>query len=117
MLAQKPYLQFISAKHITNDHIVRAVVSEFVGPFGDFATFRDDDLVRIEQARKLNRNLFASFRRTRNFGGFGDVRRSGRVCVSTVLADLSRQCVRELSRCDQGGDSESSHGPVFEHGE
>jgi len=50
MLAQQPYLQFIAAQHVADDHVVRAIVAQFRGASRERSTMLEDDLVSPKRA-------------------------------------------------------------------
>src|SRR5208282_3380612 len=66
VLAEEPNLQLVSAKHIAHYQVVGARVAQLVGTLGQLAARNDDDLVRVQQARQLHGNLFASLGRAWN---------------------------------------------------
>src|SRR5260370_40771201 len=77
MLAQKPYLQFVTAQHIAHRRIVGAVVAKFRGAARQLPTISDDDLVRVEQAGNLTWHFFPAARGTLDPRVLGDIRRHG----------------------------------------
>src|SRR5271154_3649636 len=60
MLAYEPDLQLIGSQYITDHHIIGPVISQGRSQFRQFAAVPDNDLVRVQQARQLYRNLFPS---------------------------------------------------------
>ena len=74
VFAQEPDLQFAGAKHIAHHQIVGAGVSQFGSQLRQFTAVGDDDLVRVQQARQLDGNLFAALGRARNTRHFCYVR-------------------------------------------
>src|SRR5579884_2947607 len=75
MLAQEPNLEFTGAQHFANEQVVGALIAQSGGAARQFPGLPNDDLVRIQQARELNRNLLPTARRAFNLCGFGDIRR------------------------------------------
>ena len=59
-------MQFIPAQDIAHNKIIRPIVAESRGAFGQSAALADDDLVGVQQPRELHRDLFASARRALN---------------------------------------------------
>src|SRR5437868_3468272 len=78
MLAEKPDLQFVGAQNFADDEIVGSIVAQFHGTAGEFAGIANDNLVGIEQTRKLYRHFFPAARWTLNLRGFRHVRRHGK---------------------------------------
>src|ERR1700730_14242738 len=78
MLAEKPNLQLIQTQCVADREIVCTVVSDGGSPFRKSSAIPDDDLMRIQQARDLYRNLFPALgwpfdlRRLRHVVSHGD---------------------------------------------
>ena len=77
MVADEPGLEFVGAEDIAHREIIGAVVSDLVGGFGDLVALLHDDLVGFEEARDLDRDLFAAARRSGDLGDFGCIAAHG----------------------------------------
>src|SRR5436190_23090860 len=51
MFTQEPELQFIGAKHVANDQIIRSFVADFLGALRKLAAIANDYLVSVKQTR------------------------------------------------------------------
>src|SRR6266852_7322624 len=58
MLANKPHLQLIGPQNIADNHVICPVVSQGGRTFRQFTAVSNDDLVSVQQAGELHRNLF-----------------------------------------------------------
>ena len=66
VLTEEPCLQFVGAQYIAHHHVIGSVIPNFIGAVGQLPAFPDDDLVRIQQPRNLNRHFFPAARRALN---------------------------------------------------
>src|SRR5437588_5395348 len=70
MLAEKPDLKFIPAQNIAHDEVIRAIVANRRGAARKRTALPDDDLMRVQQARKLHRHFFSATGRALDFSRF-----------------------------------------------
>jgi len=73
VFAEEPALQFIGAKHVTDDQVIGTVVAYFISPFRQFAAVPDDDLVGVQKTGNLNWNFFPAPRWALDARRLGDV--------------------------------------------
>ena len=85
MLGQKPYLQFIRSNDVADEQIVRSVVARFIGLLRCVAGLFQDRFMRLEQTRKLHRDLLTAARGPRDLGGFRYVRGHGNTDAAKQL--------------------------------
>ena len=64
MFAQEPHLQLVGPEQLAHKEIIRAVIPKLGGAMRKLPRFTNHHLVRIEQARQLNRHAFAAARRS-----------------------------------------------------
>src|SRR5262245_33446386 len=77
VLGQEPHLHLVGADDVAHQQIVGAVIPGLVGLPGRSAGLGQDQLVRLEQAGDLDRNLLAAAWWSRDPGLLRDVRRHG----------------------------------------
>src|ERR1700722_4391381 len=77
MLADEPGLQLIGAQNIADNQIVGSLISRFVGQIRDVEAALNDDLVSLEKAGDLYRNLFPATRRPLEARDLGDISAHG----------------------------------------
>jgi hypothetical protein len=89
VLAYEPHFKLVRPKHLAHNKIVRTIITKLGSPTCQFSAFANDDLVSIEQARQLNRDLFPTASRTLDLRGFGDIRSRGQADTSQKLNPFS----------------------------
>ena len=77
MFAQEPDLKFVGAQHLANNQIIGAVIAQGGSPARERSGSTNDDLVSIEQARKLYGHFFATAGRPLNLRRLGYIRGHG----------------------------------------
>src|SRR5437588_6142691 len=96
MLAEKPDLKFIPAQNIAHDEVIRAIVANRRGAARKRTALPDDDLMRVQQARKLHRHFFSAtgrgldFSRFRYVGCHGDAHAAEKKCRCSVRSEGTR---------------------------
>src|SRR3984957_873954 len=77
MLGEEPDLKLLGSNALADDQVVGAVIARVRSLLRHGVRFLEDEFMSFEQARDLHRGFFASARRPRDQGGFGDVVRHG----------------------------------------
>ena len=73
MLAQEPHLQLVATEYFANHQVIGSVVAKLAGATRQFTALADHNLVCVEQARELHRDILAAARRAFDLRGLSDV--------------------------------------------
>src|SRR3989454_12278692 len=60
MLAQEPHLQLVATEYFANHQVIGSVVAKLAGATRQFMALADHNLVPVDQARELHRNILAT---------------------------------------------------------
>ena len=77
VLAQKPDLKLISTQNIADHKIIGSIIADRRGTARERTALADNDLMRVEQARKLDRHLFSATRRPLDLSCLSHIGRHG----------------------------------------
>src|ERR1700756_4751809 len=73
MLAQKPHLQFVGTQNIADYQVIRAVVAQFGSASRQLPAVANNNLMRVQQTRNLNRRFLSAAWWTFDARGLGNI--------------------------------------------
>src|SRR2546428_10527362 len=73
MLAQEPHLQLVATEYFANHQVIGSVVAKLAGATRQFMALADHNLVPVDQARELHRNILAPATRALDLRSLSDV--------------------------------------------